>query len=465
MKTSTGKRWFTLMEFLVVIASLIATSATSPGQIMSVHSDPAAEFVQINAEIELLRWDGGLGSTSDPRSQSSEIHAIVGRDKWVIGEWFPGRTNYYSFDGTKIFEWACSIGTDGSTGNPWTNSSESLDGNPGETVRVVDHLDMVSRIAWLAFCSAPTLNNPQHKLYPPWDFWKEHMAPATFVRKVARFEDDLGLPESLLIFSGDQAVVDYRVSCTTNVAGWFFPQGFYLLGYNPTGTNGWMLRQLIHGKVSSITPAADPFPPATVTRKSQGHTIRFAVVSPSSKIHVEGTSDVVDWSLDTFKFVGFLELHQPLFAPSSSQGSPVDLQAQAEFCFPVKYFGNGITASTFCDKTDQAVLHHVLRTTENPNIVYRLRHLIATNAPTSQLSTLVLQSTGEIVIGGVTNSVSIPIQISRREDGLRLSGSTSLKLSDFGIDPLLVQSKHWAVTVGDTVESSFDLQLKKVETP
>jgi hypothetical protein len=460
MKTSRPNRGFTLIELLVVIA----TSATSPGQIMSVHSDPAAEFVQINAEIEFLRWDGGLGSASDPRSQSSEIHAIVGRDKWVIGELSSGHTNHYSFDGTKIVEWACSIGTDGSTGNPWTNSSESLDGNPGETVYVVDHLDMVSRIAWLAFCSAPTLNNPKHKLYPPWDFWKEHMAPSTFVRKVARFEDDLGLPESLLIFSGDQAVVDYRVSATTNVAGWFFPQGFYLLGYNPTGTNGWMLRLLVHGKVSSITPVADPLPMATVTRKSQGHTIRFAAVSPS-KIHVEGTSDVVDWSLDTSKFVGFLELNQPLFAPSSSQGSPVDLQAQAEFCIPVKYFGNGNTTSTFSDKTDQAVLHHALRTTENPNVVYRLHHLMATNPPFSEFSTLVLQSTGEVVIGGVTNSVSIPIQISRKDDGLRLSGATSLKLSDFGIDPLLVQSKHWAVTVGDTVESSFDLQLKKVETP
>ena len=228
-----------------------------------------------------------------------------------------------------------------------------------------------------------------------------------------------------------------------------------------------MLGLLAHGRVSSITPASDPLPMDTPTRKSQAHVIRFAPVSPS-KMHVEGTSDVQDWSLDTSNVVGFLELNQPLFGPGSPQDSglkPGDLQAQAEFFFPVKYFGNGYTASTFSDKTDRAVLHHALRTTENPNIVYRLHHLIATNAPSSQFSTLVLQSAGEVVIGGVTNSISIPIQVSRQDDGLRLSGSMPLKLSDFGIGPTSVQGKDWIARVGDSVESTFDLQLKKVATP
>jgi hypothetical protein len=262
-EASTGPKSkdFTLIELLVVIASLIAASATSPGQTTSVRSpDPAAEFVQLNADIEILLWGNGLGGEVGPRPQSFQIHAVVGRDKWVIGERFSGQTNYYSFDGTKIVEWTCSFGTNGSTGNRGTISSKSSDGNPGETVRASDHMDMVSRIAWLAFCSPATLNNPNHKLYPPWDFWKEYLDPSKFTEKVDRFKDDLGLPKSLLIISDEyQPVVDHRVSGTTNIAGWLFPQSFYLLEYNPTGTKGWMLTLLAHGRVSSIAPAADPF--------------------------------------------------------------------------------------------------------------------------------------------------------------------------------------------------------------
>jgi len=453
-----------------IVTGLLPAADTLLAQTTSAISDPAAEYVQLTADIEVLQWGGGLGGGDGPRPQSFQIHAVVGRDKWVIGELCSalGQTNYYSFDGTNIVEWACSFGTNGTTGNRWTRSSKSSDGNPGETIRVSDHLDMVSRIAWLAFCSSATLNNPNHKLYPPWDFWKEYLDPSTFVQKVSRFEDDLGLPKSILIFSGeDQPVVDYRVSGTTNVAGWAFPQSFYLLEYNPALAKGWMLGLLAHGKVSSITPASDPLPTDTPTRQSHAHVIRFAPVSPS-KMHIEGTSDVHDWSLDTSKVVGFLELNQPLFGPGSPQASGPksgDLQAHAEFFFPVRGLSSGESAPMFSNKADQAVLHHALRTTDNPNIVYRLHHLTVTKAPGAEASGSILQSTGEVVIGGVTNSISIPIQVSRQDDGLRLSGSTSLKLSDFGIGLPSVQGRDWVVKVGDTVESSFDLQLKKVETP
>jgi hypothetical protein len=448
--------------------------ATLRSQAAPASSDPAAEFVQISADIEILQWGPGLGGTKGPNSQSFQVNAVVGRNKWFIEHRAFGTTNQYSFDGTKLVErtWLDSrlsasdpVGPT-TPGRWWTRTSDSPDGNPSETTGISDHLDLVSRIAWLAFCSGPTLNNPQHKLYPPWEFWKEGLDPSNFVEKVDRFEDDLGVPRTVLIFSGeDQPALDYRVPATTNVAGWLFPQSFYLLEYNPILIKGWTLILLAHGTVSSIAPAADPLPMDTATSQPQSHTLRFAAISPS-KVHVEGSSDVHDWSLETTNVVGFLELNRPLFGSSPQQAGrpgPSDLQAEGEFFFPVRYFTSGYSTPMFSNKADQAVLHHALRTTENPNIIYRLHHLTATNDLSSKPSTLLLQSTGEVALGGVTNPISIPLHVTRQDDTLTFSGSTSVRLSDFGIEPPSAQGKGWTVKVGNTVEPSFEIHLKRVE--
>jgi hypothetical protein len=231
------------------------TLLISPALLAQSHTKgiPTGRFVEINAEIEVIYLSGGLaGNGREP----FQIHAVVGRDKWSIGELSPGQTNYYSFDGTRIGEWALSFGTNGATGNRWNDSFVSSDGNPSQTVQASDRLDLVARIAWLAFCSPATLNNPNHKLYPPSEFWKEYMNPSKLTERVERFKDDLGLPKRSLIVSDEhQPVVDYGVSGTTNIAGWVFPQNFYLLEYRSTGDKGWVLELFARGKVSSIAPA------------------------------------------------------------------------------------------------------------------------------------------------------------------------------------------------------------------
>ena len=232
---------------LIIHPALLAQNA--------IHGNPGGNFVQVNAEIEILEWKVGLGTEDAPRPESFQIHAVVGKDKWAIGELFSGQTNYYSFDGARIAEWGYSFGTNNSIGSRYSRSFESSDGNPSK-INASDRMDMVSRIAWLAFCAPATLNNPNRKLYPPWEFWKEYSDPSKFTEKVDRFNDELGLPKSVLIIShAEQPVVDYRVSGTTNIAGCLVPQSFYLLEYSPIGAKGWTVVLLAHGRISSVAPA------------------------------------------------------------------------------------------------------------------------------------------------------------------------------------------------------------------
>jgi hypothetical protein len=133
---------------------------------------------------------------------------------------------------------------------------------------------MVARIAWLAFCSPATLNNPNHKLYPPSEFWKEYIPPSKLTERLDRFKDDLGLPNRLLIVHDEhQPVVDYGISGATNIAGWVFPQNFRLIEYRPTGDKGWVLELFARGKVSFIAPAAfalADYPPCWATSGRSG---------------------------------------------------------------------------------------------------------------------------------------------------------------------------------------------------
>jgi hypothetical protein len=465
------QRSYVEVRFLpVLLTSILLTSARLPAHSNSTLPDPAAEFVELTADIEILSCGVDLGREAEPHSDSFQIHAIVGRDKWVMGEWTADQTNYYSFDGSNIFERWCSLGTN-SSGNLWTRTSESPDGNPGRTIRASDRMSMRSRIAWLAFCSSFTLDTPNHRLYPPWDFWKQHINPSTLNERLTRFDDDLGLPKRLLLVSGEeQPVVDYRVAGTTNISGRLFPLSFYLLEYNPIGPKGWILGLLVHGKVSSIAPAADPLPNGAAAHSTHPGMVRFTSV-PASQVHIEGTSEMriegtsnpLDWSFDTTNVVGFLGLNKGLLGAPTQQTSGAqaeDTQVHGEFFLPVRHLRGGGFTRMFSEK---AVLHQALKSTDNPNIIFRLHHLVATNAPQPGTASLILQSTGEMVLGGIAKPVAIPIHVNQQGGFLKLSGSASINLSDFGIEPPSVPGNGWVVQIGNAVDSSFELRLKEVE--
>jgi hypothetical protein len=150
-----------------------------------------------------------------------------------------------------------------------TRIVESIDGNPGRTVRQADHLDTVARIGWLAFCSGPCLKRDDRNVFPPSDLWKELVSASTFKDRTIPFDDALGLPKTMdLSTTNGQQVMQYRVVSSTNILDWEFPLEFYLVQYRPapvpdllwmtSGTNGWEVELVAKGTVKSIGERSDP---------------------------------------------------------------------------------------------------------------------------------------------------------------------------------------------------------------
>ena len=122
------------------------------------------------------------------------------------------------------------------------------------------------RIAWLAFCSAPTLKHEGRPIFPPSDLWKESsIFFSGWSDSTKVFQDTLGLPKSIdLVSTNGQPIFQYQVRQSTNILGWHVPLEYYGVQYLPTRTNGWKLHLTFTGKVTSIAPATEPQIPPDV---------------------------------------------------------------------------------------------------------------------------------------------------------------------------------------------------------
>ena len=243
-----------------------------------------AQYVEVTADVEVIDWS--RGASRHPWT----VRCLVGTNSWQIDDDFmvDGHNTYW-FTGTNIIEHSvvtkdlsrehlgAAIGTE------VNRVTESVDGNPGTLSACgpgrhegPDRLGLVSRIAWLAFCSGPCVKRDGRHIFPPEDLWKELIcAPTGFSDRTVVFDDALGLPRTVNLYTTNgQPVLQYRVSSSTNVLDWEFPQEFYLAEYLPAympgsnlfSTNAWELHLLAVGRVTAIGPGVEPRIPPEVLK-------------------------------------------------------------------------------------------------------------------------------------------------------------------------------------------------------
>jgi len=258
---------------------------------------PAAQFVELKAEIEINNWSywffadarelaGGEPSKS-VFTKSTEVRFLVGTNSWMMeGDFYSNASVTRWFTGTNIIDVINHYANSNPASNVnfpvvltqpgWektTRVRESADGNPGRPVLVADLMDVRGKIGWLAFCSGPALKIPGRQVFPPDDLWKERCAcSGNFNDKTVVFEDSLGLPKSMEIFTEKgQLILQYQIRQLVNVLGWHFPLEFYLVQYGPPHwprTNSWEVEFTAKGKISSINVGAPPFIAPNVKHQS-----------------------------------------------------------------------------------------------------------------------------------------------------------------------------------------------------
>jgi hypothetical protein len=264
--------------------------------LLSTLQGGAAQFVDVTVEIEIYQSPAGHFTKT--------VHFLVGTNSWQMdGEFLQGAKSTAWFTGASIIEneelphlprtnqtlvnWKEGATGESSSfvqvatphGQRWTSQFECLDGNPCRQHKM-DVLTLQGRIGWLAFCSGPFLKRSGRQIFPPSDIWKEVIsAPTGFSDRTAVFEDSLGLPKHLELYTtNNQPVLQYHVLSSTNVLSWEFPLEFYLAQYSPIyqapesqhiENRGWELYISAKGKVTAIGPGNQPQIPLEVMKTAQ----------------------------------------------------------------------------------------------------------------------------------------------------------------------------------------------------
>ena len=87
--------------------------------------------------------------------------------------------------------------------------------------------------------------------------------------------------------------------------------------------------------------------------------------------------------------------------------------------------------------------------------------------PRTKDGAFVFDTTGELAIAGVTNKVSMPVNITPLDDGkaLHIIGNTKVKMTDFKIEPPSPKGLGLFIKTGDDVKVIFDWTVEQKSPP
>jgi hypothetical protein len=180
---------------------------------------------------------------------------------------------------------------------------------------------------------------------------------------------------------------------------------------------------------------------------------------PGSKVRIDGTANMIHthWAVQSPIIAGVLEAGPGFPTEPGQTVSPGKVQAKVECSIPARSLKSiEDDGKPYSDAMDD-VMYKKLKVQESPKIIYRLTDLTLKEAAKDKASPYVFDSKGEVVVGGITNVVTFPVSVLPMEgDKLKVSGNTSLKMTDFKIDPPAPKIALGALKTGNDVKISFD---------
>ncbi|HXG47537.1 MAG TPA: YceI family protein [Methylomirabilota bacterium] len=168
---------------------------------------------------------------------------------------------------------------------------------------------------------------------------------------------------------------------------------------------------------------------------------------PGSKVKIDGTSTLHDWTVEGRLIGGAIEF-DPTFETDPTLKSahhPPKLEAT----IPTRSLKSG-------KKAMDAVMHDAMKATNHPNIIYRLQSMTAKGAATPE-GGIEFDTVGTLTVAGVTKTNTMVVKMDKLDGGkIKFTGTTPLKMTDFGIQPPAPSVALGLIKTGDEVKISFE---------
>ena len=180
--------------------------------------------------------------------------------------------------------------------------------------------------------------------------------------------------------------------------------------------------------------------------------VRYDALPAGSKAKVDGTSTIHDWTVESRLIAGHVEFDSGF---NLDQPAPGKVNAHCVVTILVRQLKSDST------KMDSVMYEHI-KQKDHPRIEYRLTEMTLKEAPKTPDAPFMFDTKGELAVAGVTNKVQMPVSMTRvGKDKLKFTGSTSVKMTGFGIEPPKLIG---ILSTGDDVKIAFEwLAAKKEE--
>ena len=196
---------------------------------------------------------------------------------------------------------------------------------------------------------------------------------------------------------------------------------------------------------TATTPAPAPAAAPAAAATPAGF-IRYDAQPTGSKMKIEGTSNIHDWTEESSIISGFLEADAKF--PEAALTDASAAKATVQMSFPVRSLKSG-------NKKMDSSTYDYLKQTEFKNIEYRLLELKPKSAA-GATGPLKFDAVGALTIVGVTHTNTMPVTIEKTDGKLKVIGSTPVKCTDYGLKPF---SFLGLATCGDDLKISFEWSL------
>jgi hypothetical protein len=182
---------------------------------------------------------------------------------------------------------------------------------------------------------------------------------------------------------------------------------------------------------------------------------------PGSKMRIEGTSNIHDWQVEGNIIGGYLEVSANFPTEPGATVTPGKVEAKADAFIPVRSLKSvEKDGKPYNDKMDDIMYGKLQPEPKFARITFHLTELTLKEAAKDKDSPYLFDAKGELVVAGITNTVAMPVTILPQADKkLKVSGTVSIKMSDYKIEPPAPKIAMGLIKTGDPVKLIFDWQL------
>ena len=212
---------------------------------------------------------------------------------------------------------------------------------------------------------------------------------------------------------------------------------------------------------------------ATLSLQAADQKTTYAARS-GSKMRIEGTSNVHDWQVEGSIIGGFMEVGPGFPAEPGQTAVPGKIEAKAEAFISARSLRSiEKDGRPYSDAMD-GIMYEKLKASEDPatkkvpypRIEYRLSELVLKESPKAKEGPYVFDTKGDLMVAGVSKTISMVVNVTPMADKkVKISGNTTIKMTDFKIDPPAPKIALGLIKTGDDVKLIFEWMLAPRKAP